>query len=219
MTMRRAALVVAVLAAVLMMPVPAHAWDKALAATYAETYAVARNPAWPYFSGADCTNFVSQALKAGGIRMDTSYTDRSTWYMVKNLQGAWIWGYPWTVAADFYTYFRKSPRTAPYRYYIGTYDWISGSSYPVPPNSNSALARGDIVSYDFDLSAADGLDHTGIVTAHGTDTHNSAYTGDLVCYHSTDTYRIIWHVRHRLSSAQQQNVRLYAWGLGSSLDR
>ncbi len=217
--MRRPTMVVLVaLLVASLVPAQALAWNKTNAATYAETYAISENTAWPYFSGADCTNFISQSLKYGGIAMDSTRTDRSQWYMAKNIQNAWIWGYPWTVAQDFYTYFRTSGGTSAYRYYIATYDWISASSYAAPPNSNASLNKGDIVSYDFDLSAADGVDHNAIVTYTGTDINNSAYTGDLVCYHSTDTKRIIWHVKHRLSAAAQQQVRFYTWGLDSTLN-
>lgn len=138
--------------------------------------------------------------------------------MAKNQNGAWVWGYPWTVAADFYTYFRTNSGTASHRYYIAIYDWIAASSYASPPSNNGSLNKGDIVSCDFDLSAADGLDHTSIVTYNGTDAYNSGYSGDLVCYHSRDTKRIIWHVKHRLSTTEQQNVRFYTWGLGSGLN-
>lgn len=54
------------------MPTHGVAWDKTKAANYAETYATNPNSAWPYFSGADCTNFISQALNHGGIAMDTT---------------------------------------------------------------------------------------------------------------------------------------------------
>ncbi|TLM98807.1 MAG: hypothetical protein FDZ75_01515 [Actinobacteria bacterium] len=204
--------------ALLAWPAQCMAWDKAAAATYAETYAYNANPAWPYFSGSDCTNFISQALRSGGIAMDTTRTDRSKWYMAKNINGAWIWGYPWTVAQDFYTYFRTSPRTSAYRYYISTYDWNTATSYPTPPSNNVSLSRGDIVSYDWNTSARDGVDHNAIVTANGTDAHNASYSGDLVCYHSTDTRRIIWHVKHRLSYAQQQQISYSCWGLSSALN-
>lgn len=199
------------------------AWNKTSAATYAETYAIQENTAWPYLldadgRGADCTNFISQSLKYGGIAMDTTRIDRSQWYMAKNMNNAWIWGYPWTVAQNFFTYFRTNGGTSAYRYYIATSDWISTSAYVAPPNSNASLNKGDIVSYDLDLSAADGIDHNAIVTYTGWGINNGTYLGDLVCYHSTDTKRIIWHVKHRLSAAEQQEVRFYTWGLDSTLN-
>jgi len=206
------------LVAAIAVPTSSWAWNKSTAATYAETYAIAENGAWPYFVGSDCTNFVSQALKAGGVGMDSTRTDRTKWYMAKNIHNAWIWGYPWTVAHDFYTYFRTSARTDSYRYYIATYDWLSSTSNSSPPSNNGSLYKGDIVSYDWDTAAKDGVDHTGIVTYNGTDAYNSAYSGDLVCYHSTDTKRIIWHAKHRLSSTQLQATSYWCWGLSSALN-
>lgn len=199
-------------------PSQSFAWNKADAVAYAEKYALSPNPAWPYFSGVDCTNFVSQALKYGGIDMDPTRVDRSRWYMAKNQNGTWVWGYPWTVARSMYTYFGRDSDKAAYRYFIGAYDWNSATSYTTPPNSNGRLNRADMVSYDFDLSAGEGIDHTSIVTYYGTDTRNSAYTGDLVCYHSSNMKRVIWHLKHRLSATTQANTRVYAWGLDSALN-
>ena len=59
-------------------PLPAadEPYDRAAALTYAEAYAMTRNPDWADFSysGGNCQNFVSQCLLAGGIPMDTSGT-------------------------------------------------------------------------------------------------------------------------------------------------
>ena len=54
------------------------AYNRAAAATYADTYWQSYNPAWPSFArkGGDCTNFVSQALYAGGIAMRPSPNGR-----------------------------------------------------------------------------------------------------------------------------------------------
>lgn len=197
----------------------AFAWNKSSAVSYADTYALNPNTSWPNFEnqGGDCTNFVSQCLNYGGIRMDTNYTDRNNWYMAKNIYNAWIWGYPWTVAHDFYEYFRTSSRTSSYRYFINSYDWQSATSRPVPPNDNTSLNNGDIVSLDF---TGDGRrDHNMIVTRQNTtDVYNSAYKGDLVNYRSTagsHKKHIIWHVRYRVDEAQ---CVVYAWGLNSTLN-
>ncbi|KLU61560.1 putative amidase domain protein [Peptococcaceae bacterium CEB3] len=42
---------------------------------YATTYAMNHNPNYKYIKGADCTNFASQAVHAGGVPINTSY-----WY-------------------------------------------------------------------------------------------------------------------------------------------
>ncbi|MDI6716961.1 MAG: amidase domain-containing protein [Actinomycetota bacterium] len=216
--MRKIALVLLVLIVMLSMAPEAFAWSKSSAVSYAETYALSPNNAWPYFDGGDCTNFVSQCLEYGGIAMDTVYTDRSKWYMVKNMFGAWIWGYPWTVAHDFYEYFRTSSRTASYRYFIGSYDWQSATSRPIPPDNNTSLNNGDIVSFNFD---GDGdRDHNTIVVAqNSTDWENSSYSGDLVDYHTPNKKHIIWHLEYRIKqNGWLSTATVWAWGLSSSLN-
>src|SRR5579864_5666694 len=78
-------------------------YSGAAAAAYADTYWQNYNPAWPSFanSGGDCTNFVSQALYAGGIAMRLSppYTGNAAWYMTGSRKG-WSWGLPWVNAQD-----------------------------------------------------------------------------------------------------------------------
>src|SRR5262252_5579825 len=79
----------------------AFAYNGAAAAAYADTYWQNYNPAWPSFanSGGDCTNFVSQALYAGGINMRPSptFTGDAAWYMVKK-RSRWSYATPWVNA-------------------------------------------------------------------------------------------------------------------------
>lgn len=193
------------------LPENSFAWNKTSAATYAEKWALSNNPAWPYFSGNDCTNFISQSLNYGGIAMEATRTDRTKWYRAKNQNNAWIYGLPWTVSADFYTYFRTSSKTKDNRYYIKGYDWkASTTDRPEPPNNNTLLNVGDIVSYNFE---GNGVGHTGIVTAYGTDNYSSSYVGDLVCYHSTNRKRIIWNVKHALTAKARSTTTIYCWGI------
>lgn len=217
--MRKIIVFVIVMATMFSLTPSAFAWNKSNAVWYADIYALSPNTAkWPYFSNADCANFVSQCLSYGGIKMDYTYAhvnmDRNKWYMVKNAFGAWMWGYPWTVAHNFHEYFRTSARTSPYRYFIGSYDWQPATSRPTPPNNNTSLNNGDIVSFDFDGNGT--RDHIAIATRQNTtDAYNSAYTGDLVNYHTVNTKHIIWHVRWRVNP---NTAVVYAWGLNSTLN-
>jgi hypothetical protein len=74
-------------------------YNGAAAAAYADTYWQNYNPAWPSFAnqGGDCTNFVSQAMYAGGITMRTSppYSGNAAWYMQQNRHHHWTWAAPW----------------------------------------------------------------------------------------------------------------------------
>src|SRR5215471_12330990 len=82
----------------------AFAYNGAAAAAYADTYWQNYNPAWPSFAnqGGDCTNFVSQALYAGGITMRTSppYSGNAAWYMLQNKHHRWTYALPWINAQD-----------------------------------------------------------------------------------------------------------------------
>jgi len=61
-------------------------FNRQAAATYARTYGAAPNPAYRQIKGTDCTNFVSQALLAGGWPM----VGGSAWDSTSN--GAWWYG-------------------------------------------------------------------------------------------------------------------------------
>lgn len=57
-------------------------YDREAAKSYAENYALTPNTKeYPYFPEDDCTNFVSQVLKAGGLEEDgTEWTDFESWF-------------------------------------------------------------------------------------------------------------------------------------------
>jgi hypothetical protein len=142
-------------------------WDREAAKTYAETYTSQffdfRNPAWPSFSGGgDCTNFTSQCFDAGGIQMDAGWT---SWNMVMYAGTTWRWGEEWTVAMQFWDYW-KQPLPHGNRYLVGTWDWLDGTSRPDPPKNVPGVQRGDILSYvlDFDGSTWTDINHSAIVT-------------------------------------------------------
>ena len=59
------------------------------AAAYALTYAEHPNPHYRYYNGGDCTNFISQALKAGGIRYD--YNGNSGFQKWYKYSESWQW--------------------------------------------------------------------------------------------------------------------------------
>ena len=59
---------------------PAALYDRERAVAYAHQWAYSRNPAYYDFSvlGGDCTNFISQCLRAGGAPMN--YTPVTGWF-------------------------------------------------------------------------------------------------------------------------------------------
>ncbi|APM39703.1 amidase domain-containing protein [Clostridium kluyveri] len=74
------------------------------AVNYALNYAKSPNPAYKYFpvqgdNGGDCTNFISQCLKAGGAPMVSSHKNQ-WWYSGPK------WSVSWTVAGSLYWYLK-----------------------------------------------------------------------------------------------------------------
>lgn len=56
-------------------------YNRLAAKKYAEEYALTPNPAYPYYSDNDCTNFISQALRAGGLKyLGTKWNDYNSWF-------------------------------------------------------------------------------------------------------------------------------------------
>lgn len=139
-------------------------YDPYTAVNYARTWALSRNTTYPDFSagGGDCTNFVSQALKAGGFRNTIANSPMSDqrWYFVSKTS----YSQTWSSANGLFSRFNN-----------GYENWVRW-------NSIDSLNYGDIVFADWDGQGT--IDHTMIVTgfkklADGT-------PDPVFSYHSTD---------------------------------
>ncbi|SDJ41338.1 amidase domain-containing protein [Salimicrobium halophilum] len=114
-------------------------YNRRQAVRYAERWWDGRNPAYPEFQN-DCTNFISQCLRAGGGEMWGS-PDRS--------RGWWLqegnWSYSWSTAHAL-------------RWYLsGARQGLRAKEVETPEQ----LRPGDVICYDF---TGDGrFDHTTIV--------------------------------------------------------
>jgi hypothetical protein len=119
----------------------ARAYDRREAVRYAELWWDDYNPEYRKFTN-NCTNFVSQCLRAGGASM-SGHSDRSKgwWYRSAN------WSYSWSVAHAL-------------RWHLsGSKSGLRG----VERESAVELEPGDVICYDFD---GDGRwQHTTIVVA------------------------------------------------------
>ena len=80
-------------------------YNRERAVTYAETWALRRNPLFLNFGGrgGDCTNFTSQCLLAGSCTMD--FTPDFGWYYVSSEDRAPAW----TSVAFFYDFITEQP--------------------------------------------------------------------------------------------------------------
>ncbi|MEE1751934.1 amidase domain-containing protein [Streptomyces sp. SP18CS02] len=141
----------------------ANGYDYTAMAAYAEKYWSKYNPAYPSYDGAgaggDCTNFVSQALKAGG------------W---KHAPGSW----------DDYRKWWSDPQLGNTLSWVGVneWSWFALSSKRTANLSNVwELGVGDVLQVDFDRDGS--KDHTMIVSYR--DRRGTPY----LTYHSNNTYR------------------------------
>jgi hypothetical protein len=182
---RKSLLLVAVMVALFAVSAPttgfaASGYNGAAAAAYADTYWNNYNSAWPSFanSGGDCTNFVSQALFAGGIAMRLSppNSGNAAWYMVKSKQRHWSYAVPWVNAqANSIFALQHLPGVTQVASYYG-----------VAPGQMVAdnATQGDIVLYDFNNDGV--YDHEAIVVA------NDGTSWDLVDAHTNNRYHAYW---------------------------
>jgi hypothetical protein len=182
---RKSLLLVAVMVALFAVSAPttgfaASGYNGAAAAAYADTYWNNYNSAWPSFanSGGDCTNFVSQALFAGGITMRLSppNSGNAAWYMVKSKQRHWSYAVPWVNAqANSIFALQHLPGVTQVASYYG-----------VAPGQMVAdnATQGDIVLYDFNNDGV--YDHEAIVVA------NDGTSWDLVDAHTNNRYHAYW---------------------------
>lgn len=121
---------------------------------YAMKYAVKQNPGYYYWNGADCTNFVSQILKAGGVKEVYTGNQYSGWWYrgMKSVSVSWI------QARTFAKYMGVG--------YTCTSSWNSFTSN---------VRQGDIISYD---KTRDGdYDHMAFLcAAEGTNLYIAQHT-------------------------------------------
>ena len=116
-------------------------YDRLAAVKYAETWWNSYNPAYRVFD-VDCTNYISQCLRAGGAPMwGAPVRERGWWY------GADTWSFSWAVAHSL-------------RWYLsGSTQGLRGTEV----ERADQLIPGDVICYDFE---GDGRwDHNTIVVA------------------------------------------------------
>ncbi|MGY4690524.1 amidase domain-containing protein [Salibacterium sp. K-3] len=118
----------------------AFAYDRRKAVQYAETWWNDYNPSYEAFTN-NCTNFISQCLRAGHAPM-RGQPDRSSgwWYEDGN------WSYSWAVAHSFHWYLSSS----------------NSGLTAVETEKAGSLGLGDVICYDF--NGDDNWQHSTIVT-------------------------------------------------------
>lgn len=118
----------------------------------------------------DCTNFVSQCMRAGGFPMHGAFRrDRGWWYQGSG-QANDRWRFSWSVAHSLH--------------------WYLSSSQPLMPvklvERAEALSVGDVICYDWTGSGR--WDHTVIVVGRDGE-------APLVAAHTANSYNRLWSYR------------------------
>jgi cell wall-associated NlpC family hydrolase len=163
------------------------------AAQYADTYWSAYNSAYPSFAnkGGDCTNFVSQALLAGGIQMRTSSTGDADWYMLQNRK-KYSYSASWVSAQD------NSVFLSQHLPGVTRVADITGAK-PGQLVSDGDAQPGDVVLYDWNNDGT--FDHEAIIAAtDGTANADGSPDYDEVDAHTTNRYHVYWTLAQYNSS-------------------
>jgi cell wall-associated NlpC family hydrolase len=163
-------------------------YNRAAAIQYADTYWSTYNSAYPSFAtkGGDCTNFVSQALYAGGVPMHTSptYSGTAAWYMLQNRKKSYSYSVSWINVMSNMAFLQQSLGATKIADVMG-----AGPGQLV---SDGDAQPGDVVLYDWNNDGT--FDHESIITATDgtTNADNNSPNYDLVDAHTTNHLHVYW---------------------------
>ena len=172
---------------------PAAAYNGQTAANYANVYALSYNPNYPADTD-DCTDFVSQALHAGGqpIRVydgTVSPTNINNW-----------WDFSTTESVTWFELGSQSTKTARFavdlKWFMATSGWgtveatYSAATDGMAPPYDS-IGTGDILFYNW--GGGTGISHAAVQVGSGTTP--DGYTGSWVDYHTYNHKQVFWTTR------------------------
>ncbi|MGW4632243.1 amidase domain-containing protein [Nocardia sp. NPDC004415] len=180
--------------------------ERQAAVDYANEWALGRNPDYPDYGEADCTNFVSQAFRAGGFDDEG---DGGVPRMHRADDGRWYYdddtltsdpSHTWSGAPNMYDYLtRDNPKDGTPSgtdVQTGTIPSTTASADPLAL-SRAGLKPGDVVQYEL----SDGrngnsgtINHTAIYVGQKPVTLPNGQTvmADVVNYHSKDNKEVPW---------------------------
>ncbi|MCU1675762.1 MAG: hypothetical protein JWM93_520 [Frankiales bacterium] len=174
------------------------AYSPSAAVAYADRYATQYNTSagWPVFSS-DCTNFVSQAMLAGGHHFTGTprvgvVTTNKEWWTLKDGSGNYSHrATSWSVAEHSH-YFEA---------FVDVYSGVArDQTYTaVPaPYTPSDIKAGDPIWYNWDANSTTNYDHAAIQVGIGYDSIYPDWYGNLVDEHSVPgevgKKRVIWNL-------------------------
>jgi hypothetical protein len=169
---------------------PAQAYNGGNAAAYADYWVGNFNGAYPRFSN-DCTNFVSQAVHAGGYPFRNYNADpggTESWWMYNISGGTWNWSVSWINAPTYYSFLALD---YPGGIREGSAPGSSTNYYT--PNS---VVTGDVLFYDW--GQGEGISHAAMQVGIGTDPNlypNQVWYGNYVDEHTTNRGHAFWSLK------------------------
>lgn len=169
----RASVVAAAMGLLGVMATPANAYNGGQAASYANSYAINRNTYWLVFSN-DCTNFISQAMHAGGLATNVEWS---------SIPSDNYWTQTWSVAHTSFTWI-TAHKASTSAHLSAAQGGGNTPSWHVP---------GDPVYYDWENDGH--IDHASMNVATGTDPQYPGWVGDLIDEHTTNRLKVIWNLK------------------------
>ncbi|HVX70415.1 MAG TPA: amidase domain-containing protein [Mycobacteriales bacterium] len=210
--LRKAALVSLVAMAAVCPPVVPSAqavtgYAPANAAAYADKWAKNANTGTYIAYSDDCTNFVSQALKAGGYKQVGSFSAS---------------GWPDTSTAHWWVYLPSAP--SPIQYNSNTWSvatelrnfLLHTGKPPIKPVGSvpgsttrqlSGIKQGDLLWYDWNNT---GVSHVTIQVGNGTDP-DKGYVGNYIDEHTSNRYHAFWSLYPYNSQWKTTKIYLYTF--------
>lgn len=191
--------------------------------TYAQQWALYRNPQFKDFTSNDCTNFLSQTFRAGGFLDDKMYyyspsTGQTTGagsllpdsYLISNHIGNWYYINGSTTNPSPYSFSETwSVANTMYRRLKAGYgNWYYTGSYSLQNTSNLNVNYGDVVFAEWDPIYNPGINHSMIVT--GFYLFQGAYYPRL-SYHSNDKLNNPFNNFKVTAQLQNPNTKLYVF--------
>ncbi len=152
-------------------------YDNDAAAAYALKYALTPNPAYVHYEGNDCTNFVSQSLRAGGCQNDYNYS-HPWWYANRESSICWA------VAHSLYWYIRTN--TIEDRFGIKADTYIITDNDEYAQKIKGKIVVGDVIQYK---NFQDRIQHSAVITSF------DAMGEPLVSQHTYNARNTTWR-RH-----------------------
>lgn len=178
-------------------------YNRQAAVAYADQWANSLNYSYPSTFANDCTNYVSQALLAGGIQqrpggLTASPTDPTLWYVKDTtLPGqqlkSFIWSNTWSVAPNLKDFLLNTTSGgAPLGTLVRTVTSVADKSQLILDN---AMQPGDVMFYDWTNDGV--IDHAAMYVGKDV-TNTPAGTSALSSVedsHSNNRYHKFWSMK------------------------